>query len=115
MAKKVILGLSGGVDSSVAAYLLQKDGYEVVGITMSLINKENDTSIEDARKVCEKLGIEHHVLDLKNEFKKELEQTPASVIVDNASNSDELERSKQELKSEFRGRVEKIKNEFFKK
>lgn len=52
---------------------------------------------------------------LKNEFKKEIEQTPASVIVDNASNSDELERSKQELKSEFRDRVEKIKNEFFKK
>lgn len=53
--------------------------------------------------------------DLKNEFKKEIEQTPASVIVDNAANSDELERSKQELKSEFRDRVETIKNEFFKK
>lgn len=53
--------------------------------------------------------------DLKNEFKKEIEQTPASVIVDNAPNSDELERSKQELKSDFRNRVEKIKNEFFKK
>lgn len=53
--------------------------------------------------------------NLKNEFKKEIEQTPASVIVDNASNSDELERSKQELKSEFRDRIEKIKNEFFKK
>ncbi|MEE0876795.1 MAG: hypothetical protein UIH18_05810 [Fibrobacteraceae bacterium] len=53
--------------------------------------------------------------NLKNEFKKEIEQTPASVIVDNASNSDKLERSKQELKSEFRGRIEKIKNEFFKK
>ena len=53
--------------------------------------------------------------DLKNEFKKEIEQTPASVIVDNASNSDELERTKQELKSDFRDRVEKIKNEFFKK
>lgn len=52
--------------------------------------------------------------DLKNEFKKELEQTPASVIVDNASNSDELERSKQELKSEFRFRIEQIKNKFFK-
>lgn len=52
--------------------------------------------------------------DLKNEFKKELEQTPASEIVDNASNSDELELAKQELKSEFRRRVEKIKNEFFK-
>ena len=52
--------------------------------------------------------------NLQNEFKKELEQTPASEIVDNASNSDELERSKQELKSEFRRRIEKIKNEFFK-
>lgn len=53
--------------------------------------------------------------NLQNEFKKELEKTPASVIVDNAYNSDELERSKQELKSEFRDRIEKIKNEFFKK
>ena len=52
--------------------------------------------------------------NLQNEFKKELEQTPASEIVDNASNSDELKRSKQELKSEFRGRIEQIKNEFFK-
>ena len=52
--------------------------------------------------------------NLKNEFKKELEQTPASEIVDNASNSAELKRSKQKLKSEFRGRIEKIKNEFFK-
>ena len=52
--------------------------------------------------------------NLQNEFKKELEQTPASEIVDNASNSDELERSKQELKSDFRNRIEQIKNKFFK-
>ena len=52
--------------------------------------------------------------DLQNEFKKELEQTPASEIVSNASNSDELKRSKQELKSEFRARIEQIKNKFFK-
>ena len=52
--------------------------------------------------------------DLQNEFKKELEQTPASEIVDNASNSDELKRSKQELKSGFRERIEQIKNKFFK-
>ena len=52
--------------------------------------------------------------NLQNEFKKELEQTPASEIVDNASNSYELERSKQELKSGFRRRIEQIKNEFFK-
>lgn len=52
--------------------------------------------------------------NLQNEFKKELEQTPASEIVDNASNSDELKSSKQELKSEFRCRIEQIKNKFFK-
>ena len=52
--------------------------------------------------------------NLQNEFKKELEQTPASAIVDNASNSDELKRSKQELKSGFRERIEQIKNKFFK-
>ena len=52
--------------------------------------------------------------NLQNEFKKELEQTPASEIVDNASNSAELKRSKQELKSEFRCRIEQIKNKFFK-
>lgn len=52
--------------------------------------------------------------NLQNEFKKELEQTPASEITDNASNSDELKRSKQKLKSEFRERIEQIKNEFFK-
>lgn len=52
--------------------------------------------------------------NLKNEFKKELEQTPASEIVANASNSDELKRAKQELKSEFRFRIEQIKNKFFK-
>ena len=52
--------------------------------------------------------------NLQNEFKKELEQTPASEIIANASNSDELERSKQELKSEFRFRIEQIKNKFFK-
>lgn len=64
--------------------------------------KKNNVLIEDEE-------------ELKNEFKKEIEQTPASVIVDNAPNSNELERSKQELKSEFRDRVEKIKNEFFNK
>ena len=52
--------------------------------------------------------------NLQNEFKKELEQTPASEVVANASNSYELERSKQKLKSEFRDRVEQIKNKFFK-
>ena len=91
--KKVLLGMSGGVDSSVAAILLQKQGYEVVGVTMRLweessvvkglhkdenskstdgSNSKESTAVQDAKKVCEKLGIEHHVVDLRDEFKEKV-------------------------------------------
>ena len=65
--KTVLLGMSGGVDSSVSAILLQKEGYEVIGITMALSKETDDT---DAKAVCKELGIEHHFVDLKSEFKK---------------------------------------------
>lgn len=68
--KKVLLGMSGGVDSSVSAIILQKQGYEVIGLTMLLCEEEQSTAIEDAKKVCEKLNIEHHVVDLRKEFQK---------------------------------------------
>ena len=76
--------MSGGVDSSVSAILLQKQGYEVIGATMILweeiesngeidANKEEkNNSIEDAKRVCEKLGIKHYVLDLRKEFKEKV-------------------------------------------
>ena len=66
--KRVLIGMSGGVDSSVAAYLLKKEGYEVVGLTVSLFPKENDTSIIDAKQVCQKLNIEHYIVDYTKEF-----------------------------------------------
>lgn len=75
--ERVLLGMSGGVDSSMAAYLLQKEGYEVVGITMTLI--ENASQIEKARNVANKLNIEFHTVDYKEQFKKE--------IIDNFINS----------------------------
>ncbi len=68
--KRVLLGMSGGVDSSVAAYLLRKEGYEVVGVTMYLVNKEDDTSIDDAKKIAKMLNIEHHVIDYRDFFKE---------------------------------------------
>lgn len=66
--KRVLIGMSGGVDSSVAAYLLKKEGYEVVGLTMSLFPSNNDTSIIDAKQVCQKLNIEHYIVDYTKEF-----------------------------------------------
>lgn len=73
--KRVLLGMSGGVDSSTAAVLLKKEGYEVVGVTMVLFesNKEegctSSSAVEDAASVCNQLGIEHHAVDFKKEFK----------------------------------------------
>ena len=72
MMSKVVLGLSGGVDSAVAAYLLKKSGYEVVGVHLLLLPAYCDrtTAPADARAVAEQLGIEFHLLDGRTIFKE---------------------------------------------
>lgn len=67
--KRVVVGISGGVDSSVAAILLQKEGYEVIGVTFRF-TEEFDP--DNAVKVCEKLDIEHHILDYRKIFKEKV-------------------------------------------
>ena len=68
--KKVVVAMSGGVDSSVCAYLLKQEGYDVVGATMKLIdNDSTNQSIRDAKDVCDSLEIKHYVFDLVKEFK----------------------------------------------
>ena len=69
-----MVGLSGGVDSSVAAALLVAEGHEVVGATMKLWGGTGDSGccsvgdVEDARKVAAQLGIDHHVFNFSEEF-----------------------------------------------
>lgn len=75
MSKSVIIGMSGGVDSSASAALLKRQGYRVVGVTMKMWNGEQAdggccsfSAIDDAKKVADILGIEHYVLDYEKEF-----------------------------------------------
>ena len=79
MARKIMVGMSGGVDSSVAAYLLKKQGYEGTGVTFKLWDDPTLESgccsaddVRDAAYVCQQLGIPHYVLNYKDLFRQEV-------------------------------------------
>lgn len=85
MKKKVVVGMSGGVDSSVAAYLLMEQGYEVIGITMQVTPEDKEfeereggccslSDVNDARKVADKLGIYFYVMNFREVFEKKVIQ-----------------------------------------
>ena len=73
MNKKVAVALSGGIDSSVTAYLLKQQGYDVVAITGKMVNSDNaDIIIQNAKSVADYLGIKHYTIDATKEFQEKV-------------------------------------------
>ena len=82
MKEKVVVGMSGGVDSSVAAYLLKEQGYDVIGVTMQIWQDQDVfvqsqeggccglSAVDDARRVAERLEIPYYVMNFKEDFHK---------------------------------------------
>lgn len=71
MKNRVVLGMSGGVDSSTSAYLLQEEGYEVIGVTLICTDEQLESEdLKDAKKIADKLGIKHIIYDVRERFKE---------------------------------------------
>ena len=81
LGKRVVVAMSGGVDSSVAAAILSREGYDVIGVAMKLWSEEDEClpsshrsccsveDLEDARYVCQKLDIPFYILNLEAQFR----------------------------------------------
>lgn len=66
--KRVLIGMSGGVDSSACAIILKNKGYDVIGATMQLWDN-TDVNSNDAKSICDKLNVKHYTIDFKEQFK----------------------------------------------
>lgn len=81
--RRVLVGMSGGIDSSAVCIMLQEQGYEVVGVTMrtwdipshfSSPSQEQPDEVMEAQALAARLGIEHHVADVREEFRRVIVQ-----------------------------------------
>lgn len=75
---KILLGMSGGIDSSVAAWILKRDAHEVVGVTLRFHDSpQRAAAVERAQSCAQMLGIEHHVIDMRDEFTRMIKEETA--------------------------------------